>query len=66
MATYLIIGLIVQLIIVVERAIRFPELWAEGWNHLMFWIGFLATVAINVVVWPFAIVCEIYAVYNNQ
>lgn len=66
MITYLIIGLIVQLIITAERAVRFPSLWMEGYSHLTFWVGFLITAASNVATWPLAIVFEIYNVYNNQ
>lgn len=65
MFTYLIIGLIIQLFIVIERAMRFPEVW-EGWKHFWFWVGFLSTAMINVIVWPVTIVAEAYNIYKNQ
>lgn len=71
MLTYLIIGVIVQACILIERAIRLPELLdftgREGWK---FWVAYIATVivgcAFNVLIWPVTIVAEIYNIYKHQ
>ena len=63
---YITIGIIIQAIIVVERAIRFPEIWTEGYSHLWFWIGFVTTAIYNVMAWPVTIVAETYNIYKNQ
>ena len=65
MTMYLIIGLIVQLIIVVERAIRMPYVWKDC-GHMMWWVGFISTAIFNITVWPLTIVAEGYNIYNNQ
>ena len=66
MLTYLIIGLIVQLAIIIERAIRVPDYWSlidfKDWKTY----GTLAVaIAINVIGWPLSIVMEIWAVIHG-
>ena len=70
MITYFIIGIIVQLVTIIERAIRIPGLWRhnnEGWQY---WIGFWATIIvgsiINVLVWPLTIICEIINIAHGE
>lgn len=66
MSTYFIIGLIVQLIIIAERAIRFPDNWSNGNpGHWQFWVSFISFFVINVLTWPLAIVCEIYNIIKG-
>ena len=62
MITYLLIGVIVQLIIVVERIMR----GVTGWFNLetgLMWVYAMALVlfmcAINIITWPLTIILEI-------
>lgn len=67
MITYIIIGIIVQLIITAERAVRFPENWTgEELKHWAFWVIFILYAIFNVISWPLAIVCEIYNIIKKQ
>ena len=66
MFTYFVIGIIVQTIIIIERAIRFPWLWEDGHTYWQFWLSFIVTSMFNVLAWPFTIVSEIYNVANGQ
>lgn len=70
MITYFIIGIIVQLVILIERVIRIPGLCRhnnEGWQY---WVGFWATIivgsTINVLVWPLTIICEIINIAHGE
>lgn len=66
MITYFVIGIIVQLVIIAERAIRFPVLWSnENLKHWIFWVSFIVSCCVNVLSWPLAIICEIYAVIKS-
>lgn len=66
MFTYFVIGIAVQMIIIVERAIRFPEAWVDGYSHWEFWLGFIVCATFNVLGWPLTIAGEIYNVANGQ
>ena len=63
MITYFIIGIIVQLVIIIERVIRIPGLWLHNNEGRPYWVGFWTTLivgcTINVLVWPLTIICEI-------
>ena len=65
MITYLVIGLMVQILIIAERKIRgvatasanLPKTgveWAGYITGMLFWS------MINILVWPISIACEIY------
>lgn len=58
MLTYLIIGVIIQVLIVVIR--RFVRKLAtfEGWEFTT-WIMFLSLCLFNIVIWPVTIVAEV-------
>ena len=66
MLTYLIIGLVVQLVILVERFIRLPGLWTYmmsiDWNG---WIAVFIGIIINVLTWPLSIIMEIWLIING-
>ena len=73
MLTYLNIGLVVQLILIVERNLRSPNLLkdlCESCEHWYWWIfgfaGIVIGMAINVTLWPAAIVCEIITIKNGD
>jgi hypothetical protein len=64
MLTYLLIGLTVQLVITFTRVfVRrvTPELDFDSWQE---WAGFVLVLIIggliNIVVWPFTVVAEVY------
>lgn len=66
MLTYLIIGLVVQLVILIERFIRLPDLWAYmkslDWKA---WMGMIIGIIINVLAWPLSIVMEIWLIVHG-
>lgn len=66
MFTYFMIGIAIQLIIYIERAIRFPWVYKEYGAHWQFWVSAIAFGIFNVMVWPITIVSEIYNVANGQ
>jgi hypothetical protein len=67
MITWLIIGFIVQAIIIIERAIRLPEiLGLLDWKDPMTWVGSVGAIIFNVLVWPLAIVAEGINIYYGQ
>ena len=73
MRTHLMIGLIVQIAILIERfvtgkAFRGIENFADAnFEYFMgFMIGFVGGCAFNIVLWPASIGCEIYNVINDQ
>lgn len=64
MITYLLIGLIVQLAIAVERLIRIYGLSEEardefGWTFMLLFVIFTL---IGAVIWPLQIICEIICI----
>lgn len=66
MLTYLIIGIIVQIVIIVERAIRIPDLWTllelKEWKT---WAALAVGIVLNVLAWPLSIIMEIWLVING-
>ena len=62
LTTYLLIGLVVQIITTVERVIRGVAI-SDGVfdtpsDIAIFVIIFIIAVIINIVIWPFSIICE--------
>lgn len=62
MITYIIIGLIVSLLIRIERAITRPEFWSVDWKAGITWGILLGGTVVDAVVWPLAIICEIITI----
>lgn len=65
MITYLLIGLMVQILIIAERIIRgvatvavLPKMSIIEWAGYI--TGMLFLSMFNILVWPISIVCEIY------
>lgn len=59
---YIIIGVIIQVIICVERLIRLQEVrqsYKEGWVNPYFWLSLLILSMTNAIVWPVTIYTEI-------
>ena len=66
MLTWFIIGAIVQMVILVERAIRVPVYWEYAdFRDIEFWWQFLFAIGINVMAWPMAIIAEIKAIIQG-
>ena len=66
MLTYLLVGVIFQIIIVIERTVirkvvSFEDI-KEYSKHFLFWVGFISSVTINVITWPLTIVIEAYCI----
>lgn len=61
--TYLLIGLVVQIITTVERVIRGVVILDGVFDTLSGTLAFTLTIilggVINIVIWPYSIVCEI-------
>ena len=66
MNTYFTTGLIVSLIVRIERAICRPMFFEAEWNKWTTWIMFLAGAVIDMVLWPLAIVGEIILISRNK
>ena len=66
MLTYLIIGLIVQAMIMIERAVRVPEYWSvidfKDWKT---YVSITVAIIINVVAWPLSIIMEGWLVIHG-
>lgn len=66
MLTYFIIGLMVQLVILIERFIRLPDLWtiveSMDWQS---WLGVFVGIIINVLAWPLSIIMEVWLIING-
>lgn len=64
MITYLLIGLMVQILIIAERIIRgvatVADLPKTGEERAGYITGILFLSMFNILVWPISIVCEIY------
>ena len=66
MLTYLIIGLIVQMAIIIERAIRVPEYWSlVDFKDWRIQASLVVGIIINVVAWPLSIIMEIFNVIHG-
>ena len=66
MLTYFIIGIIVQLVIIVERTIRVPEYWdLIDFKDWRIWVGLLYGITVNTLLWPFSIIMEIWLVIHG-
>ena len=63
MITYLLIGLIVQILVIAERIIRGVATVADLPKTGIEWAGYIAGIlfwgVINIALWPITIVCEI-------
>ena len=64
MITYLLIGLMVQMLIIVERIIRGVATVADLPKTGIEWAGYITGLLFlsmfNILVWPISIVCEIH------
>ena len=64
MITYLLIGLMVQMLIIVERIIRGVATVADLPKTGIEWAGYITGLLFlsmfNILVWPISIICEIY------
>ena len=57
MITYLMIGSIVQLLIIIIRTMRGVSSWSNmNWREILM---LALLMVINIVIWPITIVCEI-------
>ena len=66
--TYIVFGAVIQIIIMIERWIRLPiirELVKELLGEWEFWVLLLLFMIINIILWPFAIYCEIRNIQNG-
>ena len=66
MLTYLLVGVIFQIIIVIERTVirkvvSFEDI-KELSKHFLFWVGLISAAIINVITWPLTIVIEAYCI----
>ncbi len=66
MLTYLVIGLIIQIVVFIERYIRMPEVYQIWWDEPKSWLIFIGFAAINVSLWPISIICEIINVVHGE
>lgn len=62
MKKYLTTGLVVEAIVIVLRTIlgKTQEPFKEGKSSILFWIGLLLGIVVNVVLWPITIISEIF------
>ena len=67
MKKYLTTGLVVEAIIIVLRTIlgKTQELFKEEKSNVFFWIVLSLGIVVNVVLWPIAIICEIFLTKNG-
>ena len=66
--TYIVFGTVVQTIVMVERWIRLPivrEIVKDQLSEWKFWILLLLFITINIILWPYAIYCEIRLIQNG-
>ena len=66
MLTYLLVGVIFQIIIIIERnvirkVVSFEDI-KESSKHFLFWVVLIITMIINVIIWPLTIVIEAYCI----
>lgn len=70
LTTYLLIGLVVQIITTVERVIRgvvnLDGVFDAPSNVAIFVITFIIGFIFNIVIWPFTIICEIKNIIDGN
>lgn len=66
MLAYLVVGMVVQIVVFIERYIRMPEIYQSWWSEGKAWLIFIGFIAINVVLWPISIICEIINVVHGE
>ena len=70
LTTYLLIGLVVQIITTVERVIRgvviLDGVFDAPSNIAIFVITFIIGFIFNIVIWPFSIICEIKNIIDGN
>ena len=66
MSTYIIIGIIVSLLIRIERSFRIHDMWNQDWTSWVTWLILLVGMVLDAIIWPLAIVCEIYLVIRDN
>ena len=70
LTTYLLIGLVVQIITTVERVIRgvviLDGVFDTLSNIAIFVITFIIGFIFNIVIWPFSIICEIKNIIDGN
>ena len=59
MLTYLLIGLVIEGVVILERIARNVVGEPEGWTFGT-WMTFLGLVTFNILIWPITLVSEIY------
>ena len=59
MLTYLLIGMIIEGVVILERIARNVAGDLEDWTFGT-WMTFLGLVMVNIVIWPITLVSEIY------
>lgn len=66
MLTYLIIGFIVQAMIMIERAIRLPDIWSVmDFTDWKMYAAIVVGIIINVLTWPLSIIMEGWLVIHG-
>ena len=65
MATYFVIGTVIQLGIMAERYARLSEV-REAWKMGTTWVIAPLFGIINILLWPIAIICEIMNIINGK
>ena len=70
LTTYLLIGLVVQIITTVERVIRgvviLDGVFDTLSNIAIFVITFIIGAIFNIVIWPFSIICEMKNIIDGN
>ena len=70
LTTYLLIGLVAQIITTVERVIRgvviLDGVFDAPSNIAIFVITFIIGFIFNIVIWPFSIICEIKNIIDGN
>ena len=70
LTTYLLIGLVVQIVTTVERVIRgvviLDGVFDAPSNIAIFVITFIIGFIFNIVIWPFSIICEIKNIIDGN
>ena len=70
LTTYLLIGLVVQIITTVERVIRgvviLDGVFDTPSNIAIFVITFIIGFIFNILIWPFSIICEIKNIIDGN
>lgn len=71
MYTYLMIGVVVQIIILIERLVIRQVVTADDfYNCWRFWlgvtIGLIVCFTLNILLWPITIIVEVYDIVINK